>query len=170
MIDKLSGFYEKKAFLAKFDEEFKRAVRYGRPFGFMMMELDHKHFGGERDTRWSMGYSLLKQLAAVLRTGLRDLDVLGRIEGEVFAAALPETDLAGASVVAERVRQVVEEHRFMGTTMEDRVQVAVNVGFGVLPDQGESTDALLESCRKALETARQQGGNKAVLGDKVAVG
>lgn len=102
MLDKLSGLLERKAFLAKVDEELKRSVRYRRPFGFLMI-----HWRTTTSARTvtnvvdSLGYSLLKQLAAVLKSGLRDVDVLGRFDGEVFGAALPETDVAGALVAAE---------------------------------------------------------------------
>lgn len=169
MLDKLSGLYERKAFLAKVDEELKRSVRYRRPFGFLMIDLAHNHFDDKRDVRWSMGYSLLKQLAAVLKSGLRDVDVLGRFEGEVFGAALPETDVAGAQIAAERIRKTVEEHWFMGTTQDDRVRVAVNVGFVTFPEHGDEINQMVENARQALEEAKNQGGNKVVEGKRVAV-
>ncbi|MFN8606120.1 MAG: GGDEF domain-containing protein [Vulcanimicrobiota bacterium] len=169
MLDKLSGLLERKAFLAKVDEELKRSVRYRRPFGFLMIDLAHNHFSQDRDVRWSMGYSLLKQLAAVLKSGLRDVDVLGRFDGEIFGAALPETDVAGAAVAAERVRKVVADHWFMGTTQEDRVRVAVNVGFVTFPEHGDTLQALLEAAKGALEQAKNEGGNKVVEGQRLAV-
>jgi len=169
MLDKLSGLYERKAFLAKVDEELKRSVRYRRPFGFLMIDLAHNHFDDKRDVRWSMGYSLLKQLAAVLKSGLRDVDVLGRFEGEVFGAALPETDVAGAQIAAERIRKTVEEHWFMGTTQDDRVRVAVNVGFVTFPEHGDELNHMVENARQALEEAKNQGGNKVVEGKRVCV-
>jgi two-component system cell cycle response regulator len=168
MLDKLSGLLERKAFLAKMEEELKRSVRYRRPFGFLMMDIAHNHFTQERDVRWSMGYSLLKQLAAVLKTGLRDVDVLGRFEGEIFGAALPETDVDGAKIAAERVRQAVADHWFMGTTQEDRVQIAVNVGFVCFPEHGDSLEVLIESSRAALKLAQEQGGNLVVEGARPA--
>jgi len=165
MLDKLSGLLERKAFLAKMEEELKRSVRYRRPFGFLMMDIAHNHFTQERDVRWSMGYSLLKQLAAVLKTGLRDVDVLGRFEGEIFGAALPETDVDGAKIAAERVRQAVADHWFMGTTQEDRVQIArraqifgppqqvVELGRPFLRDmaEGDAGQALGKAGREAHE-------------------
>lgn len=167
MIDKLSGLLERKAFLAKVDEELKRAIRYRRPFGFLMIDIAHNHFSQERDVRWSMGYSLLKQLAAVLKSGLRDVDVLGRFDGEIFAIGLPETDVEGALVAAERMRQKVEEYSFMGTTQEDRVKVAVNVGYGNFPEHGDTLEALIESTKQALEKAKNEGGNKVIEGLRV---
>ncbi len=169
MIDKLSGLLEKKAFLTKVDEELKRSVRYRRPFGFLMIDLAHNHFSQDRDVRWSMGYSLLKQLAAVLKTGLRDVDVLGRIDGEVFGAALPETDVAGAKVAADRVRQTVADHWFMGTTQDDRVRVAVNVGYVAFPEHGDALQMLIESARIAMDKAKEQGGNVIVEGERIEV-
>lgn len=169
MLDKLSGLLERKAFLAKVDEELKRSVRYRRPFGFLMIDLAHNHFSQDRDVRWSMGYSLLKQLAAVLKSGLRDVDVLGRFDGEVFGAALPETDVAGALVAAERVRKTVADHWFMGTTQEDRVRVAVNVGFVTFPEHGDTLQSLVEAAKGALELAKTEGGNKVIEGQRVFV-
>lgn len=169
MLDKLSGLLERKAFLAKVDEELKRSVRYRRPFGFLMIDLAHNHFSQDRDVRWSMGYSLLKQLAAVLKSGLRDVDVLGRFDGEVFGAALPETDVAGALVAAERVRKTVADHWFMGTTQEDRVRVAVNVGFVTFPEHGDTLQSLVDAAKGALEQAKTEGGNKVIEGQRVLV-
>ncbi|MBN9415887.1 hypothetical protein ABS71_16495 [bacterium SCN 62-11] len=169
MLDKLSGLLERKAFLAKVDEELKRAVRYRRPFGFLMIDLAHNHFSQDRDVRWSMGYSLLKQLAAVLKSGLRDVDVLGRFDGEVFGAALPETDVAGAAIAAERVRKTVADHWFMGTTQEDRVRVAVNVGFVTFPEHGDTIQTLIEASKGALEKAKTEGGNRVVEGQRIVV-
>jgi len=169
MLDKLSGLLERKAFLAKVDEELKRSVRYRRPFGFLMIDLAHNHFSQDRDVRWSMGYSLLKQLAAVLKSGLRDVDVLGRFDGEVFGAALPETDVAGALVAAERVRKTVADHWFMGTTQEDRVRVAVNVGFVTFPEHGDTLQSLVDAAKGALEQAKTEGGNKVIEGQRVIV-
>lgn len=169
MLDKLSGLLERKAFLAKVDEELKRSVRYRRPFGFLMIDLAHNHFSQDRDVRWSMGYSLLKQLAAVLKSGLRDVDVLGRFDGEVFGAALPETDVAGAAVAAERVRKTVADHWFMGTTQEDRVRVAVNVGFVTCPEHGDSLQVLIEAAKGALEKAKEEGGNQVVEGRRIVL-
>ena len=169
MLDKLSGLLERKAFLAKVDEELKRSVRYRRPFGFLMIDLAHNHFSQDRDVRWFMGYSLLKQLAAVLKSGLRDVDVLGRFDGEIFGAALPETDVAGALVAAERLRKVVADHWFMGTTQEDRVRVAVNVGFVTFPEHGDTLPGLIEAAKGALEKAKNEGGNKVIEGQRIAV-
>lgn len=166
-IDKLSGLLDRKDFLGRMDDELKRSVRYRRPFGFLMMDLAHNHFSQERDVRWSMGYSLLKQLAAQLKLGLRDIDVLGRFDGEVFGAILPETDVAGAHIAAERVRKSVADHLFMGTTQDDRVHVAVNVGFVCFPEHADHLDGLIESSRLALEEARGKGGNVVVEGKKV---
>jgi len=95
--------------------------------------------------------------------------VLGRFDGEVFGAALPETDVAGAAVAAERVRKTVADHWFMGTTQEDRVRVAVNVGFVTFPEHGDTLQVLIDAAKVGLETAKNEGGNKVVEGQRVAV-
>jgi diguanylate cyclase (GGDEF)-like protein len=166
MIDKLSGLLERKPFIAKFDEEVKRAVRYHRAVSVLMIDLDYNHFSKDRDVRWSLGYSLLKQVAAVLKSGLRDIDVLARFEGEIFSAILPETDLEGAARAAERVRVKVEEHYFMGTQVGDKLRIAVNLGYATFPGHSDDSDVLIELARKAMEKARTDGGNRACEAEK----
>jgi diguanylate cyclase (GGDEF)-like protein len=110
--------------------------------------------------RWSMGYSLIKQVAAVLKQGLRDIDVLSRYEGEIFAALLPETDLTGATHAAERIRKLVEDHLFMGSQVGDKLRIAVNIGYSSYPGHADTSDELLELARAAMEKARANGGNQ----------
>lgn len=168
MIDKLSGLMERKPFLADFDQETKRAVRYHRSVSVLMISIAHNHFTNESDVRWSMGYSLVKQVAAVLKQSLRDIDVLSRFEGEVFAIFLPETDLSGAKIAADRIRGAVAEHLFMGTQVGDRVRIAVNIGFASYPGHADSSEKLLDLAKKAMEAAGAAGGNQCVEAEKPA--
>ena len=161
MIDKLSGLLERKPFMQQFDAEVKRAVRYHRAVSILLIDLDHNHFSKDRDVRWSLGYSLLKQVAAVLKSGLRDIDVLARFEGEIFAAILPETDLEGAKIAAERVRIKVEDHYFMGSQVGDKLRIAVNLGYATFPGHSDDSGVMIELARKAMEKARAEGGNVA---------
>jgi diguanylate cyclase (GGDEF)-like protein len=160
MTDKLSGLKERKPFLLEFDQETKRAVRYKRAITALMIDIDHNHFSKERDVRWSLGYSLIKQVAAVLKQGLRDIDVLSRYEGEIFAALLPETDRTGAAFAAERIRKLVEEHLFMGAQVGDKLRIAVNIGYASYPGHADTSDDLLELARVAMDKARTNGGNQ----------
>ena len=166
MADKLSGLLERKPFMEKFDEEVKRAARYHRAVSVLLVDLDYNHFAKERDVRWSLGYSLLKQVAAVLKSALRDVDVLARFEGEIFSAVLPETDREGAARAAERVRSKVEEHLFMGTQVADKLRIAVNVGWSTFSEHSDELGMLIELARKAMERARAEGGNRACEAEK----
>ena len=163
-MDKLTGLMERKPFLVKVEDEVRRSKRYRRPASFLVVDINHNFFSKETVVRWSMGYSLVKQMAAVLKTSLRDVDTLARFDGEIFAAFLPETDLEGAAIAAERVRSAVEEHLFMGTNIGDKVKVAVSIGTSTFPDHAEHLDELLEIARKAMQVAHEEGGNKVGTG------
>ena len=164
-MDKLTGLLDRKAFLQKVDEEIRRSVRYRRPCTFFCIDINHNYFTKDQDVRWSMGYSLVKQMAAVLKQSLRDVDTLCRYDGETFAAFLPETDLEGSKIAAERVRSAVEEHMFMGTNLGDKVKVAVSVGSATFPNHGEHMEELLDIAKTAMKKAVDEGGNKVCIAE-----
>lgn len=177
-MDKLTGLLVRKEFMEQLDVEVKRVVRYRRPLTVLMVDIQHDYFHKDEDIRWSMGYSLIKQMAAVLQECYRNVDLLSRFEGEVFCVALPETGTEGAHIAAERLRKMVEEHEFLSTQAggtggaeikahdvgKSHVKVAVNVGVATYPEHGKNIEDLLDTAKRGMEQARAKGGNQVVMG------
>lgn len=158
--DKLSGLYEKKYFMDHLDLEVQRCGRYRRPLAVLMVQFQYDYFMPDQDVRWSLGYSLFKQLGPILLATLRNVDMACRFEGDNAVAFLPETSAEGAAIAAERIRNRVEVHEFMGREPDERVKVAVNIGVAVFPAHGTTARDLVESARRATARAREAGGNQ----------
>lgn len=160
--ESLTGLLRREAVLEILSRELDRAQRYDRPLTVGMADLDHFKAINDRYGHLA-GDTLLKQVAQVLASGLRSTDSVGRYGGEEFLIVLPETDLTGARVVANKLRALVEEVR---TPMEDGEEAAVTISIG-LAGRGERGDAenptvrdLLHQADRALYEAKQRGRNR----------
>lgn len=159
--DSLTGLFNRRYVKERMYEETSRAGRFGQVVSCIIFDLDqfkeiNKSYGYET------GDKVLKDVADCIRNVVRAIDIVGRYGGEEFVLILPQTDLAGAFVVAEKIRNVVEEKRFDagGDT------VSVTVSIGVASTQEEEADDLLYYADLALEQAKQSGKNKVVAWKK----
>ncbi|RME21235.1 MAG: GGDEF domain-containing protein [Deltaproteobacteria bacterium] len=159
-IDGLTGALNRRAFLARCREELHRAGRNRRPLCLVMLDLDH--FKRINDTRGhAVGDLVLREAAARLRQRMRESDVLGRLGGEEFAVLLPETGLAEAREVAERLRRVLADSPIRARGVE----VAITASFGVAPVDAADDDGVeraLQDADTALYRAKEAGRNRVV--------
>lgn len=166
--DGLTGALNRRAFMERAAERHTLARRYGRGFSVLMIDADH--FKAVNDTHGhDAGDAVLKALVASIQAMLRETDIMGRMGGEEFAAALPETDAEGARVVAERVREAVAETRIThgAATLAFTVSIGVATCTG---DCAETMDTLLKQADQALYAAKQAGRNRVVLADAAQAG
>lgn len=157
-IDPLTGVANRRHFLDKAEAEVQRARRYGHPLSLVLIDLDH--FKRVNDTHGHhVGDEALQHLCRVLGGLLRDVDLLGRIGGEEFAALLPETDLERAGQVAERMRAGLEaaplEHPQAGS-----VRLTLSAGVAGLAPGAETIDAVLQKADAAMYAAKSAGRNR----------
>ncbi len=108
-LDGLTGLWNRARIDQLFAEEFARARRYGTPFSVILLDIDHfKHVND--DHGHTVGDSVLRQFAALLRDNVRSVDKVGRLGGEEFLIILPEIDASQAQAAArtlqERIRQL----------------------------------------------------------------
>ena len=160
----LTGLLRREAILEQLDRELERALRYGRPLTIAMADLDH--FKAVNDRHGHLGGdALLRRMAQVVAEGLRGTDWVGRYGGEEFLLLLPETDLAGAAAVAEKIR-----HQVQGTPvpMEEGVpaRVTISVGLGTLSDllgpgqERVTARDLIAAADRSLYEAKHAGRNR----------
>ena len=143
--DGLTQLMNRRAFEEALGREIGRAVRFDRPVSVCMLDIDR--FKPINDSYGHLaGDAILRQLGALLRTNLRRDDVAGRLGGEEFGVILPEVDQSGAVVAAEKVRRLVEAHRFEF----DSTKIPVTVSIGVASMGPNDTEAL-EIIRRADE-------------------
>ena len=105
-----------------------------------------------------VGDAALQQVAALLRDGVRRIDVPARIGGEEFAVVLSDTDAEAAFVVAERLRCAVRD-AFADAT----VPITISFGIASHPAHAETAASLLRAADEALYGAKESGRNRTVL-------
>jgi two-component system cell cycle response regulator len=154
--DPLTGLHNRRFFMKRAQEEIKRALRHGRCFGLLMLDVDH--FKRINDTfGHQVGDDVLVAVAGCLKKTLRESDLLARFGGEEFIIGLPETGREGSDTLADRLRQVVGGHAMPGL---DRA-VTVSVGVAYVPSAGvESVDQLISRADAALYRAKREGRNR----------
>lgn len=157
--DKLTGLYQEEYFKFRLEEEVMRNFRYKRDMALLLVEVDYSYFIKDNDLRLGFAYSILRQLGKFVREMIRRIDIAGRLSGDCFAIILPETPQEGALILADRIRQRVEEFEFSGNQEIPVIKVAVNIGVAVFPDHGRTSDEILTIAQRALVMAREAGGN-----------
>lgn len=159
MTDYLTNLYNRRYFMQRGVEEFKRARRNNQPLGLLMLDIDQ--FKKVNDTYGhDTGDMALQQVAATLKSSLREIDILGRIGGEEFAVLLPNTSLHDAVLLAERVQQVMA-----GTpieTLRSPLFITISIGVAIATDEISRIDDLLRTADTFMYQAKSDGGNRVV--------
>ncbi len=154
-IDDLTGISNRRRLLELVDEELDRAERYGHGFCVLMLDLDHFKDVNDRYGHQA-GDALLQAFSAEVAGLLRSSDRFGRMGGEEFAILLPETDLAEAAVMAERIRAATGELTIPTIAVPP---CTVSIG-GAAWQQGDTTDTLLARADHHLYAAKAAGRNR----------
>ena len=154
--DGMTGIYNRRHFMTLADREWSRSRRYGRPLSFLMIDIDffksiNDRFGHE------VGDQMIVHLTTLASSCKRDSDVLARIGGEEFALLLPETDLAQAQLVAERLRREVAENPLIASS--DRISTTISIGVAMCTDSMDGISDLMKVADKALYDAKSSGRN-----------
>lgn len=130
--------------------------RYDQPFSIVVADIDH--FKSVNDTYGhGIGDSVLKEVAGAFQRVLRRVDLLGRLGGEEFGVLLPQTAIAGGTVVAEKLRASVEAV----SVATDAGPVTVTASFGVTEARpGEDLEQIVQRADKGLYRAKSAGRNR----------
>jgi diguanylate cyclase (GGDEF)-like protein len=157
--DDLTGLSNRRGFRETFQREWRQAIRSGTPLSLLYLDADFFKSFNDRYGH-GRGDEVLCAIASTLNANIRrPRDMAARHGGEEFAVVLPETDLAGAEVVAENIRQAVMAK---GIVHEGSPYQLVTVSIGVTsarPVHGNQGAALLEVADTALYQAKAAGRN-----------
>lgn len=156
--DALTGLNNRRSFEVFGRREVSRACRHGEPLAVLMMDIDH--FKEINDTYGhDAGDEVLKLLAQICVSQLRDIDLIARLGGEEFALLLSNTDLKNAQIVAERIRTTLAQ---TAVTTSDGTIISFTVSIGLVPlsDTLRDLKALLKKADDALYFAKKTGRNR----------
>ena len=152
--DSLTHIYNRLHFAHFLDAEIDKVKRYGGTFSIIFFDLDH--FKDVNDNFGHLaGDEVLEKITEIVSKANRSADIFARYGGEEFIILTPETDLSGASIHAERLRNDIEKYNFQNVGR-------VTSSFGVTEFIAETDDLekLLERADKALYMAKEYGRNR----------
>ena len=157
--DELTGLPNRRDMNETIANEVGRVQRTHKPFCFIFIDIDH--FKNINDTYGhACGDLILKSDAQTVRTLLRKYDVFARYGGEEFLTLLPETDLEGAAVVAERFRKKIEQ---MTVHYADfTIKVTITLGVSRY-DERLGADRSIQMADKALYRGKESGRNQVIV-------
>jgi diguanylate cyclase (GGDEF)-like protein len=155
--DELTGLNNRRAFLEDGQKLFNQAKRFGHPASLIMLDADH--FKGLNDNYGhAMGDVVLQAIAKILREHTREVDVIGRIGGEEFAVILPETPLANAASLAERLREKISLAKLDHPKGE--IRFTASFGVSTCNQDASSLESLLKQADAALYQAKENGRDR----------
>ncbi len=155
--DPLTGAYNRRYFDMRINDEMNRCIRYGTIFSLSIIDLDH--FKEVNDTYGHQaGDSVLKELIILIKDNIRDTDIVARYGGEEFVIIYPCTPRLGVLTQLERLRMVVESHKFIDL---DR---PVTISVGAADSAGKDDAAMvIQEADSSLYLAKRSGRNKCVI-------
>jgi diguanylate cyclase (GGDEF)-like protein len=157
--DALTGLTSRAHFTSTTEREIQRASRTGRAFALLMTDLDGLKAANDRFGHDS-GDRLLQAVAEILRGDIRVTDVAARYAGDEFVLLLPETDLAGALRVAEKVR--VDISRLALPHNGSLIRTSASIGVVTYPDDGRTFAELMRRADLAMYEAKRRGRDQIV--------
>jgi diguanylate cyclase (GGDEF)-like protein len=160
--DPLTELYNRRFLIRRMEEELNRSRRQNGHLTFMMIDLDNfkiyndlcGHVAGDR---------ALKKVGRILKSSVREMDVVARYGGEEFCVILPGTAKMESLFVAERIRRTIEKESFSGEEGLPLEHLTASIGISSFPEDGGSITPLINSADTALYQAKKAGRNRIVI-------
>jgi diguanylate cyclase (GGDEF)-like protein len=146
--DEITPLHNFRYFHQALDRELKLVNRYGSVLSLLFIDLDH--FKPINDTYGHLrGSRTLREVGFLIRAGVRETDIPARYGGDEFVVILPQTDGESASVLAEKLRRLVEEHVFLQEEGID-ARLGVSLGIATYPEEAVTKEALIRLADKRM--------------------
>ena len=140
-------------------EELSRSKRYEQPMSFLMIDIDDFKKYNDRNGHQA-GNDALKMVAHCLKEGLRSADVAVRYGGEEFCILLPQTGLAEARTIADRIRHHVETTPFPHGESQPLGRVTISVGVSTFSKDVDTFETIVAAADRALYESKSFGKNR----------
>jgi diguanylate cyclase (GGDEF)-like protein len=160
MTDSLTGLANRRRFNEFLARDWRRAIREARPFAVLMIDIDCFKKYNDAVGHLAGDVCLQKVAMALQQVIRRPGDLLARYGGEEFVVALPDTDIVGASALAEACRRQVSELRLAHPASTVAEIVTISIGGAVLDKQRDLTSSqIVANADEALCQAKEAGRN-----------
>jgi diguanylate cyclase (GGDEF)-like protein len=156
--DALTGLINRRATVARYEEEAARAARYQRAFSLVVFDIDHFKQVNDRYGH-SVGDAALKHVSSLLEANRRQVDFVGRIGGEEFVVILTEEPGETATAAADRLRESVAAVPLSGHDLHDLL-LTVSGGVATYPDDGKTWDEVFTAADHRLYESKENGRNR----------
>jgi len=157
--DGLTGVFVRRYFIERLGEEINRARHFGAKLSFMMIDIDHFKKCNDRYGHL-VGDAVLREISAVMKKNLREIDIMGRYGGEEFVVILPETEKSLALIAAQRLRKAVETCRVRA--YDEDIGATISIGVASFPDDADDMSQLIDKADRALYKAKESGRNRVI--------
>ena len=162
MTDPLTGVLNRRGFETRAKQTFVDQATLSKGLCLLMFDIDH--FKNINDTYGHLfGDKVIRTIAATLKSKIRGEDSVARLGGEEFAVMLPETDISGARIVAEQIRQSIERGKIRRLDTQEQIGgITISIGVAAY-ENGVSPLGLLDQADKALYVSKKTGRNKTTV-------
>lgn len=159
--DGLTGLHNRRYFDTHLTGMFEKSASRQKPVALVMCDIDH--FKRVNDNHGhDVGDEVIREFARRIKKNIRHVDLACRYGGEEFVVVMPDTDLALARIVAERIRQEVAAHPFIARGGAEQLPVTVSLGISCREGNEDTPEKLLKRADVALYNAKRGGRNQVV--------
>ena len=159
--DALTGLFNRRYMESHLGTLIEQAVARGKPLAALVIDIDY--FKSINDTHGhDAGDDVLRDFALRIKRSIRGIDLACRYGGEEFVIVMPETDMAVAAMVAERLRRRIAAEPFAIEQGARTVPVTISIGIAGLRGKDDNAAALLKRADQALYRAKRDGRNRVV--------
>jgi two-component system cell cycle response regulator len=159
--DQLTGLHNRRYMARHLDNLIAEAQRTGKPLAFVIMDIDF--FKRVNDSHGhDIGDEVLREFAKRIAANVRGIDLVCRYGGEEFVVVMPDTDVAYAYSVAERLRKSIETTPVDISRPPHRLNITISIGIAKSEGENDTAEALLHRADQALYRAKRTGRNRVV--------
>lgn len=156
IIDSLTDVFVRRYLLERLEEELSRSSRHNTKFSFLMLDIDHFKECNDKFGHL-VGDVILKEVARLVKSNVREVDLVARFGGEEFCIGLPDTAKAEAVHVAERIRATIAECLFKA--YDEAIKTSISIGVATFPDDANNIQDLIDMADKFMYCAKEKGRN-----------
>jgi two-component system cell cycle response regulator len=159
--DALTGLHNRRYMETHLATLVEQAAARGKPIAVLVVDIDY--FKAVNDSHGhDAGDDVLREFALRIRKAIRNIDLACRYGGEEFVIVMPETDMAVATMVAERLRRRIASEPFAIQDGTRNLDVTISIGIAALDGPADNAAAILKRADTALYRAKRDGRNRVV--------